>query len=87
MSKVKVDTRLIFKDVGLMGHSFMFPAGTMVFVQKAVTDENGAGAYHGLVFGNRHVTEVQFDVNTLELKGFDARAGGGISLIPFESVV
>lgn len=75
MSKNKVETRLIFKWANLSGYSFMFPAGTQAFIQKAVLDvETGMGAYHGVVFGDRRVTEVQFDASTLNIKGFDDRS-------------
>lgn len=87
MSKNKQETLLIFKWTTLSGYSFMFPAGSKVFVQKSVIDtESGEGTYHGLVFRNKQCTEVQFDVRSLKLKGFDSRSESVSLDIPFGGV-
>jgi len=83
MSKNKVETLLIFQWANLAGYSFMFPAGTKVLVQKSTTDETGDGVYHGLVFRDKQVTEVQFDARSLALKGFDSRSDHITLQIPF----
>lgn len=84
MSKNKVETQLIFKWANLSGYSFMFPAGSKAFIQKVIIDtESGDGTYHGLVFRDKQVTEVQFDMCSLKLKGFDDRSGDIAVEIPF----
>lgn len=74
MKRAKEETHLIFKRAVLSGYSCMFPKGVLVFIQKAVISEDGTGQYYGLVFRGNQAVEVQFDLQTLKLKGFDARS-------------
>lgn len=87
MSKNKEETQLIFKWATLSGYSFMFPKGTRAFIQKSVVSQDGTGQYYGLVFRNRQVTEVQFDVQTHKLKGFDDRSDSVHVDLPFISSI
>lgn len=72
MSKVKIETVVVAKWASLKGHSFVFPFGCKVFVQRHIKDvTNGTEAYQGMVFKNGTVIEVQFGGPDLAVKGFD----------------
>lgn len=87
MSKEKIETKLIFKWATLSGYSFMFPKGSRAFIQKAVIGENGNGQYYGLVFRPGQVIDVQFDIVTNKLKGFDDRSDSVHVDLPFISSI
>lgn len=64
--KLPVDVHLIGKNLSMVGHSFMFPKGSKVHIQKRVDDHNTQkSVYQGIHFGNGSVVEVQFDAKTL----------------------
>ncbi len=62
-----VQVHLISQKASLVGHSFMFPKGSEVFIQKRVDDlKNKKSVYQGLHFKGNTVVEVQFDASTLK---------------------
>lgn len=72
MSKSKIETSVVAKWAQLNGHSFMFPKGTKVFIQRHIVDtSNNTEAYQGMVFGQNTVIEVTFSGTNLAVKGFD----------------
>jgi len=62
-----VQVHLIGQYATLVGHSFMFPAGCKVFIQKRVDDsKNQKSVYQGNYCSALNtVVEVQFDAKTL----------------------
>lgn len=70
--KLPVETTLIFKNVDIIGFSYMFPKGEKVLIQKKVSDPNdGTAVFQGIFFNKLHGTcvEVDFDGKTgLNLK-------------------
>lgn len=83
MKRPAEETQLIFKWATLTGYSFMFPKGSRAFIQKAVVAQDGTGSYYGIVFRDKQAVEVQFDVQTHKLKGFDARSDSVHVDLPF----
>lgn len=74
MSKIQVTQ--IAQWVPIEGHSYIFPVGTTVFMQRLAVDvDKGVGTYQGLVLRGTCVIEVQFDRDTLELKGYPSSPG------------
>lgn len=61
-----IQVHMVGKDLGMNGHSFMFPKGSKVHIQKRVDDLKAKkSVYQGVHFNNGSVVEVQFDAKTL----------------------
>lgn len=70
--KLPVETTLIFKNVDIIGFSYMFPKGEQVLIQKKVFDPNDEKlVFQGIFFNKLHRTSVEVDfdgVTGLNLK-------------------
>ena len=66
-AKQRIEIHMISQDATLVGHSFMFPFGSKVRINKRVDDhQEGKSVYHGY-FHNRLTKtgyEVQFDARS-----------------------
>lgn len=62
--KLPIEVEIIQKAIPIIGHSFMFPKGSKVFIQKKVIDPNeNKSVYQGTFYNDNHGTcvEVSFD--------------------------
>lgn len=66
-AKQRIEIHMIGQDTTLAGHSFMFPSGSKVRINKRVDDhKEGKSVYHGYFSNPMTKTgyEVQFDART-----------------------
>jgi len=86
-----IQVHLIGKNLSMEGHSFMFPKGTKVHIQKRVDDlKSKKSVYQGVYFSKTAVFDVQFDAKTLRHIHFEDKPQQGayrVSLVEAELVV
>ena len=85
-----IQVHIIGKNLSMEGHSFMFPKGSKVHIQKRVDDlKSKKSVYQGVHFSNSSVVEVQFDAKTLRHIHFEDKPQQGayrVSLVEAELV-
>ena len=76
--KKQPEVHLIGKTFNMIGHSFMFPKGSKVYIQKRVDDlESEKSVYQGVHFNNGSGVEVQFDAKTLRHMHYEDKPNQG----------
>jgi hypothetical protein len=83
-----IQVHIIGKNLSMVGHSFMFPKGSKVHIQKRVDDlKSKKSVYQGVHFSTGSVVEVQFDAKTLRHMHYEDKPQQGayrVSLIESE---